>query len=335
MAKRQSKEKAAVLEGELVLTNQSSDEDEQTVLAAGQTVIGFLKSVSAFFTTARTLEHRALATRDRFRAMPVPTSMEADEQLQREIRTANEDKREVEDHWKITAVISGFHRRMTARRAKATDALEEAARLGNANHNSYVQAEKRRAEEENRRREEQARRDAEERQRLELERMEAEAVKREEAAGELSGREQVFVEQIAGHGDGLRAARQAGFPDPAKSSTRLLKLAKIQAAIKGAQEAAAIRRQAVAAKARPVQVDPVPYVAPQVTRAPGAQDRSYHYGDLVDEQALVAAILSGNHGIPTDLLRIDTSKLNGYAKDLGDRINRWPGVRYRKETKVV
>ena len=324
-----------VLEGELVLPVVATDEDEQTVLAAGKTVIGFLQSVSAFFTTARALEHRALATQARFKAMPVPADMAADELLQREIRTANEDKREVEGHWKITAVISGFHRKMTARRAKATEALEDAARIGNALHNGYVTAERRRAEEENRRREEESRRAAEERQRQELERMELEAVKREEATEGLSGREQIFVEQIVGHGDGLRAARQAGFPDPAKSSTRLLKLAKIQTAIKGAQEAAAIRRQAVAVKARPVVADPVPYVAPQITRAPGAQDRSYHYGDLTDEGALIAAILSGNHGIPTDLLKIDTSKLNDYAKDLGDRINRWPGVKYRKETKVV
>lgn len=342
MAKR--KEQAGqqpILEGELVDRAMAGDEDELVVSQASRVVTEFFRGMAGFFTTARSLEVSAFAQRDRMgelaeriRKGQALTVLE-DEQLQRQIRAIAEDKRQLEEHWKITTVISGFHRRMTARRGKATDALEQASQVGNTLHNNYVAAERRRVEEENRRREEEARRRQEEERAAEARRLEDEAIKREEGAKDLSGREQVFVEQMARHGDGVRAARDAGFPDPVKSSARLLKLEKIRAAVLKAQEATALRRQATAVQARPITPEPYVEAQPNIQRAPGASSRDYHYGDLVDEGALVAAILSQAHGIPTDLLRIDPSKLNQYAKDLGDRINRWPGVRYRKETKVV
>lgn len=339
-ADRMFDELDAPRDGELVGAP-ASDEDEQLVVTAGKAVVEFFRGLAAFFGTARELERRAFETRDRMKELAkrvqggqALTAAE-DENLQRAIRVTSEDKREVENHWKITTTISSFHRRMTARRAQATDALDEANKIGNTLHNNYVAAEQRRVQEENRRREEEIRRRQEEERAAEAARLELEAVKREEAAKDLSGREQVFVEQMARHGDGVRAARDAGFPDPAKSSARLLKMGKITAAIEAAQQAAQLRRQATAVQQRPIQTEPFVEERPNILKAPGAQTRSYHYGDLVDEQALVAAILSGKHGIPTDLLRIDTSKLNQYANDLGDRINRWPGVSYRKETKVV
>ena len=339
MAKKATKKQAdGVKEGELldpIGDALAADEDEQVAATAGAAVVRFLKELAGFFTTARVLEQNALITRDQALRLATPKSAEEDEQIQRFIRKANADKKEVETHWQITTTISGFHRRMTARRAKSTDALDQAARHANGIHNAYVEAEKRRAAAEQRRIEEEAEARARQQRDAELAELDRQAVAREEATKELSGREQVFVEQMAKYGDGVRAAREAGFPDAVKSSARLLKLEKIRAAVLAHQEAAALRRQQAAVAREPLDIGPTRTVAPNITKAPGAIERTYHYGDLVDEEALVKAILAGSYGIPTDLLRIDPSKLNQYAKDLQDRINRWPGVKYRKETKVV
>ena len=43
----------------------------------------------------------------------------------------------------------------------------------------------------------------------------------------------------------------------------------------------------------------------------------------------------GEHGIPLDCLQINTVKLNEYARSLHEQLDRWPGVRARKTTKVV
>lgn len=318
------------VEAELV-----TDEDAQLVTTAGQSIAAFIAAIGPFFTKAKALEETAIELQATAQRLALPTTAEADEQVQRFIQRTSAAKREVEAHWSITATVSGFHRRMTARRARATDALEQANKVGNQLHNAYVEAERRRVREEQDRLD----REAEARARLdrdqELARMEAEAVKREEASADLSGREQVFVEQVAQHGDGLRAAKAAGYRDPLASSARLLSAGKIQRAVQAARDAIAIRRQAAAVKQRPLEVDIPETVAPNVTRAPGAFDRTTHSAELVNETALIAACLAGTYGIPADILRVDPARLNEYARQLHERINLWPGVRYKKTTKVI
>jgi hypothetical protein len=327
--------KAAPASEEITSLILGADEDEQLVANAGRALLGFFKSMAGFFTTAKALEQTSLQLLDTSKELEIPATPQEDEEIQRFIRRCSAQKRDVEEHWAITALISKFHRTMTARRSRSTDACTQAGERGNSLHFSFVQAERRRAQQENDRREAAARAQAEADRQAELARLEAEAVAREEGSAQLSGREQVFVEQMVAHGNGVRAAQAAGFPDPAKSSARLLKQAKVTDAIQGAREAAAIRQQAAARARRPVEVQPYQEVQPALTRAPGASERVTYGAELVSEEALVTAILAGTHGIPTDLLRIDPVKLNTYARDLKERINLWPGVRLKKNEKVI
>ena len=106
-----------------------------------------------------------------------------------------------------------------------------------------------------------------------------------------------------------------------------------------AEQKVAIRRQMIALNQEPLVVD-VPEVAMNVTRAAGTTaDRTTWSADLLDEDALIAALLVNarecSNAIPFDLLCIDTVKLNQYARDLKEHINTWPGVKAKKTTKVV
>ena len=71
------------------------------------------------------------------------------------------------------------------------------------------------------------------------------------------------------------------------------------------------------------------------SRANTDGDRKNVRGELVDEAALIEAILAGKHGIPADVLTVKQAKLNEYARTLGPLIDRWPGVRYRTSTTIV
>jgi hypothetical protein len=311
------------------------DEDQQLAATVGEAIRDFIKGLAAFFVTAKALEQSAFGTLEQAKLLKLPTNPDEDEAIQRFVKQTSVDKREVEEHWRITSLVSQFHRRMTARRSKATDALEEANRIGNRLHNSYTEAEKRKAAEAQERlrreAEEKARRDRE----AEIARMEAEAIKREESSPDLSEREQVFVDQVANHGDGQRAARMAGYKDPGASASRLLASAKIQKAIKAKRDAIAIRTQLAARKEEPLEVEEVPEIKPNVTRAGAAYDRTTHSAEILDEQALIAACISGKYGIPTDILTVKPAKVNEYARALQQRIELWPGVRYKRETRVI
>jgi hypothetical protein len=319
------------------------DEDEQLAVTVGAAIQDFIRGLAGFFTTAKALEQTAANWLHKAQTLTLPTSPEADEALQRFCKEVTLERKQVEEHWRITSLVSQFHRRMTARRSKATDALEEAARLANHWHNTYVAAERRRAAEEQERlrraAEEQARRDRE----AELRRMEEEALKREAASPELSGRETLFVHAIvAGYGP-VQAAQRAGYKDPAAVAPRLLAPgSKVQAAIQSRLEAVQIRKQAEARKAAPVQVADVPTVKANVTRAGNAYDRTTLSAELLDARALLTAFLGcapedfkNRYGIPADLFEVNPARLNQYARSLGERLNEWPGVRLKKDTRVV
>jgi len=319
-----------------LLSKVTNSEEYALVSSAGAAIASFLGGLPAFFTRAKELETRAFETLTTAQTMKAPTSSPEDEEIQRLIRRAAADKREVIEHWTITATVSKFHKSLTGRRGKAEDALDSASAQLNGLHNRYVEEARRKAAIEQERIRQEAEAKARADQEAALAKAEADAVAREEASADLSERELTFVDLVFATGDGQRSAQRAGYKNPLAASARLLSLAKIQKAIQGKREAAAIRQQAAAdaktAAAMPVEV---PIIAPDVTKADGAHERTTHAAELLDEAALVRAILTGNLGIPTDLLRIDTTLLNDYARQLHERINRWPGVVYRKTTRVI
>lgn len=310
--------------------------DEVFVHSAGLAVVQFLRGVTAFFATATTIERNAegvLALAEQMQKKP-PTNVAEDIIVQDFVRMTTADKKAAEEHWKITATISQFHRRMTGARARATDKLETANAIGNRLHNAYVETERARAAAE----QDRLRREAEEKaradQQAEQARAAAEALRIEQEAPELSPRENVFVDTLLLTGDAFKAASKADYAQPRSTAEKLLALPKIIAAIEARRKAEDVRRQAAAKAAIPLDVQHET-VRPNIGRAAGASDRTTHSAELVDERALVDAVIRGGLGIPSDLLVVDEAKLNEYARSLHELVNRWPGVRYKKTTKVV
>lgn len=336
-AKRRTEDSEIVQQPGDVVQMLGADPDELLVANVGREILTFVKGLADFFTTAKAMEVEALATLDQAKKLTQPKTKEEDEQVQLFIRSTSQQKRAVEEHWKITTLVNRFHRAMTTRRAKAVDALEIANGQANNLHNAYIKAEQRRVAEE----QERVRREAEERARLDREaevaRMEAEAVRREEASADLSDREVMFLTYyISGPymGNAQKCAQLAGYKDPLAQGARLVSSAKIQKAIKAKREAEEIRRQADAVREAPLDVQ-VETVQPEVSRSVGGVSRTTHGAELVDEQALVNAILAKTPGIPTDLLRIDRVALNAYGRDLKEKINLWPGVKHVSKTSLV
>lgn len=331
MAKKASKG-AALVESPADIVEVS--EDEQFVAQAATHVLAFLKRLGEFFTIARALEESAVATLDAARGLQPSTNADEDVKVQQFIKKTSADAKDVADHWSITTVIHGFHRRMTGRRAVAEGKLKEANAIGNALHNRYVDERKRKAAEA----QEQERRAAETRARLEREQeqaaREAEALKAESEAPELSEREQRFVDEVFKLIPPSQAARIVGYKNHALQAEKLLALPKIQAAIEVKRKAAAIREQAAAEAQKPLDIQ-VETVRPEIDRAVGARDRTTHSAEVVDAQALIQACIAGGYGIPWDILDVKPAKVNEYARSLHERISLWPGVRYVKKTTVV
>lgn len=312
-------------------------EDEQLATTTGTAVQAFLRGLSGFFLAARTLEDQARKTLVTAKVLKAPTSGAEDLQIQTFIRRTSVEKKAVEEHWAITAKVHAFHKTLVSARSRATGALEEANGIGNSLHNTYVAAERRRAAEAQEELRRAAEAKAEQDRAAELERMEAAALAREAGMEALSEREQAFVELMTApgtsyQGDGVRCAKHAGYTDPSKAAARLLGTRKVKEAIQGRLEAIAIRQQAAAAAREPVYVEDVPTIAPDIE---GKGDRTTWTGEILDAGKFIQAVLSGGHGIPTDVLTIDQTTLNDYARSLHERLDRWPGVRAKKSTKVV
>lgn len=314
------------------------DEQERgLVQTEGQSVLEFLGSLVPFFAHAGALERRANELLTSARALVAPRDGKDDAGIQQFIRNAGALSSEVETHWSITAKVSAFHRRLTTARGRATQAIDQAKAIAQGLHNTYVEAERRRAREaqERLRREEQERAEAE-RQR-ELDRLEAEAVKAEEGSANLSDRERHFVEMMAnGYNTAQSSARAAGFKDPIASAARLMTLAKIKTAIEAMRTAKTIREQAAAKREMPIEVAPR-RVVEDIIKA--GSDRTYWGAEVFDPDAFMAALLDPvsrtRLGIPSEVATFDQSKLNELAKSLHELIDRWPGVRHTKRTITV
>jgi hypothetical protein len=307
---------------------------EPTRTDGGQ-IQAFVEGAKAFFLTARALEAEALETLADVKARTTPATMQEDETIQRIVKLASAQKKGILGHWQITSLVSQFHKRLVAKRKVGEDAADQAALIGNRLHSEWVSAEARRVRAENERREREAEERARQEREAELARLEAEAVKAEESSATLSERERYFVDLVfQGFNTPATSARMAGFKSPEAAAGRLMSSAKILAAIEAKRASVAIRQKAQAVKALPLEVEHVEEDRPQVSKAVG-HDRTTRSAELVNEQALIDAIVRGGLGIPTDVLTINRPKLNEYARSLDKLINRWPGVRLVTKTGVV
>lgn len=311
-------------------------EDEQIVAQLGGVVLGFFRGLGAFLKKARDLEREAKAELDAARMLKVPATAAEDVAIQRVVLAATDHKKTVEEHWNpITQAFYRLHKILTGARGRAVDADDERKTITNGLHNTYTNEQRRKAEEEEnrRRREEEQRAQAARDEELRL--AEEQALKREADSNDLSERERVFVELVFMGETERTSAQRAGFKDPAAMAGRLMQAPKIVKALAGKREAEEIRRQAAATAAKPLDVQQHEEVRPDIERASGAHDRSTHSAEIINEEQLIAAIIQGGRGIPWDILTVKPAKLNEYAKQLHEKINAWPGVRYKKTTGVT
>lgn len=309
-------------------------EEVKLVVSIGTAIAQFAKDALAFFTTAKAIELDALETLARMKARPAPATAEEDEALQLEIQNCNRGKKTATEHWhQITSVVFQFHRRLTGRRDVAVKAYDEGANIGNVRHNKFADEARRAAEVEQNR----IRQEAEDKARAdrdrELDALEAKALELEGKTEELSDREQVYVNAVVDGFAPLAAAKRAGYKDPGAVALRLQVNEKLKAAIEAVLSARRLRAQQTAAKAMPLDVE-VEQVKPDLVRAVGAKDVTRYSAEFTDEAAFIVAVFEGKHGIPRDVLVIDHARVNQYARDMEELINKWPGVRAKRTTKV-
>lgn len=355
--------------GNLNINALTAEPDQEFVETAGRAVLTFLKGLGAFFLTARSIEAEAkqsLGIAQELQKIGTPKTEAADEGVQLFIKKTTEQKKAAEAHWAITTTVHGFHRRLTARRAIATDAIEKANTIANQLHNAYVAAEQRRVAEENERRRREAEAAEQKRRDEEAARAAAEAERIEAEAPTLSRREEAFVNYFYGSPVGTpkqaldsaeRAARLAGYRDPAKAAAQLVVAQKVIDALKARQAAEEIRQQQRAKAAAPVHVD----VVQEAPRVAGVVSPRTRWGaEVLDAQRLtdaifiefgaavaalvgkpvedsvIATMLQHHHpSIPRDVLAVDESAVRKYGESLHELIDRWPGVRHTKSTKGV
>lgn len=320
-----------------ILEPDNTAADTALVATDGATLMSWLAPAKlvAFMREATQLEVKATATLAKAKALQPPATLEADVAIQTFIKGTTADKKAAEAHWNICQLFSQVHRRLTAKRAVTVDALEDAGKLAQRLHNDYAEEQKRVAARE----QERVRLEAETKARLEREedarKLEAAALEKELASPEVSTREAVFVDLVVSGRSPIDAAKGAGYKNPETQGPKLMDLAKIAGAIKAKSDAKVIREQAAATREKPLDVR-VETVKPAIGKAAGGSfDRTTHSAELLNERLLIEAAVGGQHGIPLDVLTVNTAKLNEYARSLQERIGLWPGVRHKKETKTI
>lgn len=311
---------------EVLHLTETSIQQIATLETIAKGVVEFIAGMRVFFRRADEIEALADQSLDAARLMAKPTSKADDEAVQMAVREWATQKKEAEHFWSpITKLLHGAHRLMTGRRDRALKLLDEAQEIGTRFHQQWVREETERTNAENRRRAQEAEQAAQAERDIELAALEREAARREAASPDLSAREAAFVDLMVGQNLAADlAATRAGFKWD-NAASRLLGMKKIQAAVKASREAKAVRDQATAIAAQPLQIQDAIAERPQVGEA--ATDRRTWRGEIVDEQAFVAAVCEGRLGIPRDLLQINPKRLNEEARSLKELLNRWPGVR--------
>lgn len=300
----------------------------------GGSIGAFIRNLTAFFTRATELERASNDALAVAKTWKQPTDGASDVALVEKVRALATTRRDVDEHWQITAVVSRFHRRLTAARDRALKPLEEATTIGNRLHNAYAIEETRRARME----EERRRFEAEQRARLdreaELAKLEAEALKAEKASPSLSEREQRFVDLYCGPGNltPYEAARKAGYRTD-KAATDLMTLPKVRQAIDDHRRALALREQAAATRQAPVETTHEPVKAEIATAGV-----TRYSANVANPEAFLAAAMDPltrtRLGIPADVLMVNDTKMNEYARSLHEQIERWPGVQLVKKTSI-
>src|SRR3990167_3987544 len=289
--------------------------EESITVSDGGKITPFVRNAAAFFGMARTLETEATQRLQRARTFQMPKDVQQDVDLQVFIRECSAGKKAVVEHWEITSVIHGLHKRLVAARKRGEDGNEEAAGIAQRMHNQYVEQEQRRAreEEDRRRREAQA------------------AVDAEAGSADLSDRERHFVELVAnGFNNPSSSARSCGYKDAEKQAARLMAMPKIQQAIEAQQQAAAMRRQAEAVKQRPVAIQDVK-VTPNIAHV--GSDRTTWGAEIFDGAALRAAAIEDEmlhmagqprkYGIPVDVLMVNPVVVDENGRSLHEKIDLW------------
>src|SRR3990167_2753513 len=197
--------------------------EESLTISDGSTIRDFLKNAGEFFGVARRIENEARLRLQTAQQLRMPTTLEADVEIQLFIKTCNGAVKAATEHWDITSLFHGFHKRLVAARKRGEEPNAEAGAIAQRLHNQYKEQETRRAqEEEDRRRREETRKAAEDRQR-DLARLEEQALKAEADSPALSEREQRFVELVAfGLNAPSTSARTAGFKDAERQAERLM-----------------------------------------------------------------------------------------------------------------
>lgn len=298
----------------------------------GAAISVFLSGLAPFFRSAKELETRAQNTLVSAKALQPPTNADEDAYIQQFIRTANSGENEITGHWEnVCGAFFRVHRLLTSARNRAITAYSEASNIAQRHHNAYTAEQRRiaRAAEDAARQAEEARRRAEQEQ--EAARLEADAVAAEEASPELSHRESTFVRAVY-HGMTPERAAQT-WKDPKAAAARMMKSAKIQQALEAMKAADAMRQQANAVREQPVHVA-VDRVAVDVKKV--GIDRKTVSAEVYDAAAFVAAAVGNPElHIPADTLTPSQTALNSYAKSLGEKINEWPGVRYKETIKTI
>jgi hypothetical protein len=303
----------------------------------GNLITGFLSALVPFFRKATELEQHGKTLLAQAKALQPPRTGAEDGTVQTFIKTAKAGRTDVDTLWNgPTGAFNRVHKLLVAGRHRGTGPYEEAASIAQYLHNTYAAMERQRVEAEQRRLREEA--EARERARLvELaRRLEEQAAAAEDASPDLSPRERAFVVYYDQTADAVNAARRAGFPDPRKAADRLLKSAKVQAAIAAAYEARTLRHQAAVTRTQPVAVV-TETVEADLVRV--GSDRTYKSAEIYDPRAFVAAVIAsqsdGQNPIPADTLMPSQTALNEYARSMGERINAWPGVRLKVTVKTI
>lgn len=309
--------------------------DVALVLQYQSAVSEWFGGLRQFYREAQDLELQGQSALSHAQRLTVPTNGSQDAQLQDLVRSWNAGKKGVESHWyAVTNLFDKLHERAVAFRKRGVTAYTEASTIGTRLHNSYVEAERRRAREE----EDRLRREAEDRARKDRERelqaLEDAAMKAEAESPILSKREDEFVlafTALRGFtvANAPGSARHAGYKDPDNAALRLMRSPKIQAAIQAVYDARSARQQAQAVHEMPVAVEDV-VVQPDIVRG---GDRTTWSGEIVNEGLVIDACIRGE--APRYLLRIDPVKVNELARSMHEKLDTIPGLRHKKKTGIV
>lgn len=273
---------------------------------------------------------KAVALRDKASALTVVDQPSHTSALT-VLRDVKVVKRAIEAHWKrMKDPLNNLLRHVRDLERGELEPTEEAVRLIEAKTVPYEREARRLADELAEKNRKQAEADAADARRRELEDAEAKALAIEASSPNLSAREAVFVDCIVRGQSDIFAATKAQYADPHAAAARLSKTAKILSAINARQEALALREQAEARKAQPLDVEVVD-TAPALGKVSGVRTLTTYTCEAVNLEALLEGWKAGI--VPAEAFAANLPFLNAEAKRLKDAAlfsHAYPGCRLGK-----